>query len=91
MGFIIVYLGIIMVESYHKAQIIAEKIITHQMPFDLLLIREQIILVSGVVPESLLSSLTVLLVLAWVTAAINTYYLGKKLDATDNEVSTKAY
>jgi hypothetical protein len=64
---------IFMSEAVFKAQIIADKIIAGQLPFDILVIREQIKLVEGNYSDMFLGSITFLFVTTWLVSILDSY------------------
>ena len=81
----IIVLIIYMFEAFHKAQIIAEKMVSGQLPlFDINVIRTEIPLIEGVVNPNLLVGISILLSMVWVLSIFDSFRLAKIKEAHDN-------
>lgn len=70
----------IMVDVYHRANIIAEKIIYGVIPNDIAAIREQILLTPGNMTPELISSLSMVVGLVWVISILDGYLIGRRIE-----------
>ena len=75
---------IYMFEAFHKAQIIAEKILSGQLPlFDLSRIRAEIPLTEGIVNPEFLMGVSILLGLVWFISIFDSFRLAKAKEPID--------
>jgi hypothetical protein len=71
---------VIMIDVYHRANIIAEKIIYGVIPNDIVAIREQILLTPGNMTPELISSLSMVVGLIWVVSIVDGYLIGRRIE-----------
>jgi hypothetical protein len=76
-------LAVLTVEAFHKAQVLAEKIVYGELPYDINVIRQQIPLTPGVLDERLVIGITLSLLLLWLFACVDSYRIGQVLEASD--------
>lgn len=62
----------------HRATVIAEKIVQGEVPYDISIVREQILLTPGELSDSTISLLTITIGLVWLISLIDGYYLAKR-------------
>lgn len=74
----LVALYIITVKAVGRGQLIVDKIVSREIPVDLVLILEQIRLQTTQADVLQLNIASMLLVMAWVASMIDTYRLGRK-------------
>ena len=74
-------LAFIMADVFYRANIIAEKIIYGQVPNDVLAIRQEILLTPGNLSPQLMSGLSIAIGLIWLLGIIDSYLIGRQLDA----------
>ena len=73
-------LVVFMIEAFNKAQIIAGKIVSGEIPYDINIIRDQIPLTPGVFATEFIMVTTICIALVWIVGGIDSYRLGKLLD-----------
>jgi len=73
----LICLGFLMVEAFHKAQIIAEKIVMGTIPYDINIIREQIILTSGILDKQTITLITFCITTVWIVGIVDSYRIGR--------------
>ncbi|MCK5336121.1 MAG: hypothetical protein KAQ67_08160, partial [Gammaproteobacteria bacterium] len=70
----------IMVDVDHRANIIAEKIvygeIVYEFPFDIAVIREQVLLTPGNLSQEVISNISIVIGLIWVVSIVDGYFIG---------------
>lgn len=71
----------IMIDIFHRANIIAEKIVFGVIPYDIAIIREQILLTPGNISPELMGVLSMVIGLIWVVSIIDAYYIGRCVEA----------
>jgi len=76
----LVCLAIFMIEAFHKAQIIAEKIVLGEIPYDINVIREQIPQITGVFSYEFITATSICIGVVWIIATIDSYRVAKKFD-----------
>ncbi|WP_250655390.1 hypothetical protein [Alkalimarinus coralli] len=69
-------LSVLMVEAYHKAQIIAEKIVYGVIPLDIQVIREQIVLTPGHLSPETATYLSFIVGAVWLVGIVDCYRIG---------------
>ncbi|MCF6323149.1 MAG: hypothetical protein L3J89_02295 [Gammaproteobacteria bacterium] len=82
-AFLITFVGlvVVMIEVFHKAQIIAEKIVMGAIPVDISVIREQILVTPGVSSTSVVSVVSVVIGLVWLVGVVDSWRLAKQEEA----------
>jgi len=73
-------LAVLVVESFHKAEIIAEKIVMGVMPLDVLYIREQLLQTPGVFSEDYLSGILIMVGCVWFFSIVDSFRLGRIIE-----------
>jgi hypothetical protein len=76
----LICLAIFMIEAFHKAQTLAEKIIKGEIPYDIEVIRQQIPLVSGYFSNEFITVTTVVIVLTWIIATFDSFRIARQFD-----------
>lgn len=76
----LVYLGLVIVEAVHKAQIIAQDILNGLIRYDIASIRAQIELTPGIISTQALTLATIAIAIVWVVGIIDSYRIGKNID-----------
>lgn len=79
----IAVLSVIMIEVFHKAQIIAEKIVQGLIPLDINIIREQILTMPAVFSPQLMSSLSIVIGVLWLVGIVDSYRIGRLKETSD--------
>ncbi len=79
-------LGVFFYEAFFRAQVIAEKIVSGQIPPDYFAIRSEIYTTPGVVSEQTISTLTYLLITLWIIGILDAYRIGRKSDKKENDI-----
>ena len=79
-AFLITFAGLalVMVEAFHKAQIIADKIVTGEVAIDLGVIREQILTTPGVFSTTVVSAISIVIGVVWVGGIIDSWRIAKR-------------
>ena len=82
-AFLITFIGlvVVMIEVFHKAQIIAEKIVMGVIPIDISVIREQILVTPGMFNISVVSAVSVVIGLVWLVGVVDSWRLAKQEEA----------
>ncbi|MEH6591604.1 MAG: hypothetical protein V7746_15195 [Halioglobus sp.] len=70
-------LAVILLESIHKAEYISQQILDGNISLDALAIREQIESAPGLFSPGLISALSVIILLLWITGIVDAYRLGR--------------
>ncbi len=80
-AFLITFAGlaVVVTEAFHKAQIIAEKIVTGAIPADIGEMREQMLAIPGVFSPEVVSGVTVIIGLVWLVGVVHGYQLGARI------------
>ncbi len=68
----------IMMEIFHRANIIAEKIIHGDIAYDIAIIREQILLTPGSLSEGTMNALSMIIAMVWFISMLDSYYLARR-------------
>ena len=68
----------IMMEIFHRANIIAEKIIHGEIVYDIAIIREQILLTPGSLDEGTMNTLSMIIAMVWFISMLDSYYLARR-------------
>ena len=78
-SFLITFAGltVVMIEAFHKAQIIAEKIVSGVIPVDITLIREQILTIPGVFSPEVVSGISIMIGLVWLIGIVDSWRIGE--------------
>ncbi len=76
-------LSIIIIESIHKAQIIAEKIVSGAIQLDVKVLRQQILETPGIFNPDLLSGVYFIIGLVWFVGIVDCYRIGGIIQAKD--------
>ncbi len=76
-------LSVIIMESIHKAQIIAEKIVSGAIPFDIKIVQQQIFETPGIFSPDLLSGVYTVIGLVWLIGIVDGYRIGRIVQAKD--------
>lgn len=71
---------VIMQDIYYKAQVIANKIASGEIPFDPLVISEQIDATAGTIDSSITTAIYLILMAVWLVGIVDSYRLAKKID-----------
>ncbi len=72
----------IITEIFHRANIIAEKIIHGEIAYDIAIIREQILLTPGSLSEGTMNTLSILIGMVWLFSMLDSYYLARCQEAS---------
>ncbi len=82
-AFLMTFVGlvVVMVEAFHKAQIIAEKIVMGAIPIDISVIREQILVTPGVFSTTVVSVVSAMIGLVWLVGIVDSWRLAKQEEA----------
>ncbi len=75
-------LGVIFYDAWHKAQILAEKILLGDIAFDIAIIRERIALLPDTVDSKLLTAIYCAIILLWLIGIIDSYRTGRAREQT---------
>lgn len=62
----------------HRATVIAEKIVQGEVPYDISIVREQILLTPGELGDGTLSLLSIIIGLVWLISLVDGYYLARR-------------
>ena len=78
-SFLITFAGltVVIIEAFHKAQIIAEKIVSGIIPADITLIREQILTTPGVFSAEMVSGISILIGFVWLVGIVDSWRIGE--------------
>ena len=68
----------IMSDVFHRATVIAEKIVQGEVPYDISIVREQILLTPGELSDGTISLLSITIGLVWLISLIDGYYLATR-------------
>ncbi len=81
-AFLITFVGlvVVMIEAFHKAQIIAEKIVMGAIPIDISVIREQILVIPGVFSTTVMSVVSVVIGLVWLVGVVDSWRIAKQAE-----------
>ncbi len=79
----LICLGVIIKDASFKAQIIAEKIVNGMMPFDVAIIRDQILHTPGFFSETVIWMVSSIIVVVWLVGLIDSFRIGKRLEKTE--------
>ncbi len=71
---------VVLYDAIYKAQIIAQKIVNGEIPFDLTIIRQQISATAGVLDASVVVALYSVMAVLWLVSVVDCYRLGKLKD-----------
>jgi len=79
-AFLITFAGlaVVMIEAFHKAQIIADKIVMGAIPIDIGVIREQILTTPGVFSTPVVSAISIVIGLVWLVGIVDSWRIGKQ-------------
>jgi hypothetical protein len=77
-------LGIVLAESFHKAQFISQRIVDGRIPLDILGIREQIELAPGLFPPGVITAVSISIGVLWIAGIVDAYRLGRLPDNADD-------
>jgi len=75
-------LTILLIEAIHKAQVIAQDILSGTLVMDLETLREKIQVTPGFFSPETISAITYLIVALWLISIIDCYRIGQKLSKT---------
>ncbi len=77
-AFLITFAGlaVVVIEAFHKAQIIAEKIVAGAIPVDIGFIREQILETPGAFSPAVVSAISIVIGLVWLVGIVDSYRIG---------------
>ncbi len=73
-------ISVIIYDAWQKAQILAEKILLGDIPFDIAIIRQQIALLPDTIDSTLLTGTYTIIALLWLAGIIDSYRLGREKD-----------
>ena len=68
---------VLMFEAFAKANVLAEKIVYGEIPYDINVIRKLIPSTLGVVPENCLLAATALIFAVWFVSCVDAYRIGR--------------
>lgn len=68
----------IMREIFHRANIVAEKLIHGDIVYDIAIIREQILLTPGSLSEGTMNTLSMVIGMVWFVSMLDSYYLARR-------------
>lgn len=71
----------IITEVFHRANIIAEKIIHGEIVYDIAIIRDQILLTPGSLSEGTMNALSMVIGMVWLIGMLDSYYLARRQEA----------
>lgn len=74
----------IMSDVFHRASIIAEKIVQGDIPYDISIVREQILRTPGELSDGTISMLSITIGMVWLISLVDGYYLAVR-KADDQE------
>ncbi|MBL1259384.1 MAG: hypothetical protein COB33_002495 [Thiotrichaceae bacterium] len=79
-AFLITFVGlvVVMIEAFHKAQIIAEKIVTGAIPVEMSVIREQILITPGIFSSTVVSAVSIVIGLVWLVGMVHSWQIAKR-------------
>jgi len=82
-AFLITFVGLalVMVEAFHKAQIIADKMVAGAIPLDIGVIREQILTTPGVFSATVVSAISIVIGVVWLGGIIDSWRIAKRGEA----------
>ena len=69
-------LVVVVIGAFHKAQIIADKIIAGVIPFDVALIREQIFITPGLFSPDAVSLISIVIGAIWLVGIVDSWRIG---------------
>ena len=72
--------SILMMDAFHKAQVLVEKIVLGEIPYDLLMIRSMISSIDGVVPKEVMFCSYAIISFVWLASSVECYLKGRRLD-----------
>ncbi len=72
-------LVIVMMEAVYKAQVIAEKIVSGHISYEISVIREQILVIPGRFDANMIAYASWLVALIWFVGIVDSYRLGRAL------------
>ena len=78
-------LTFIMVDVFHRANIIAEKIVLGDVALDILKIRQEIHLTPGIYSQQMLELLSLAIVLIWIVGIVDCYLIGSRKMQMDSQ------
>ncbi len=79
-------LTVVVIEVFHKAQAISEKIITGAMPVDIGLIREQILTIPGTFPPEIVSSISIMIGLIWLVGIVDSWRIAEGMMKSERKL-----
>jgi len=74
----------ILTEIFHRANIIAEKIIHGEISYDIAIIRDQILLTPGSLSEGTMNALSMVIGMVWLIGILDSYYLARRQEAINS-------
>ena len=74
----------IMKEVFYRANIVAEKIVQGDIPYDIAVVREQILLTSGALSEGTMSTLSGIIAIVWLVGLLDGYYLARRKESNES-------
>lgn len=75
----VILICVVVMDSNHKAKVIAQKIVDGEITLDITTIREEIATAPGRFSESTIEIAVALLLLLWVVGIVDTYRLGRAI------------
>tara|TARA_R110002072_G_scaffold140765_1_gene285139 strand:+ start:5624 stop:5968 length:345 start_codon:yes stop_codon:yes gene_type:complete len=74
-------LVIFMLEAVHKAQLIAQKIVSGHISYEISALQEQILLMPGRFDANIITSATWLIIILWLISTVDSYRLGRSIES----------
>ncbi|MCK5334682.1 MAG: hypothetical protein KAQ67_00900, partial [Gammaproteobacteria bacterium] len=71
----------IMVDVFHRANIIAEKIVYGEIAYDIAVIREQILLTPGNLSQEVISNISIVIGIIWIISIVDGYFIGRRIES----------
>ena len=71
----------IMAEVFHRATIVAEKLVQGGLAYDISSIREQILLTPGSLSDGTMNALSMMIALVWLISLLDGYYIANRMES----------
>lgn len=76
----------IMADVFQRANIVRDKIIYGEIPVDIAVIREQILLTPGSMSPQDVGALSIVIGLVWVVSILDSYLTGRRIESEEKKV-----
>lgn len=80
---VVLCIFVLVSEATYKAKIIAEKILNGSLPFDIILIKNEIVTIPGQYSAETISLITTILIATWIISIIDGYRIGRKIEQNE--------